>query len=136
MFPRKKKQTTVEKHKAETNKGKSAKSERRIRSKKREMIRKCRNIMTQCGLVFDPVVINSRSAAVEKSKPVAVRKASADKAAKQVKTRPLMQEKVESVPVTGPAPVAKKQTSNKGLKIMTLVPSATSIGKRKLRSHS
>ena len=135
LFPRKRVQTTVERHKANINKEKSEKSEKKSRLKKLAMIRKCGDILSQFGLQFDPVVIGNEPSHREKKVSSAAIKKSSRTPTKQVKVRPLLKKKPEAV-VSEAESAKKTKKKFSGLKIRTITPSTkTTSGKRKSHSH-
>lgn len=131
LFPRKRTQTTVDRHKANTNKDKSEKSEKKIWLRKRAMIRKCGDLLSQFGLHFEPVVIGRPSLSKETT-PAVTREKEIKTPAKKVKIRPLMREKAGAASLTG----TTSGTKSSGLQIRTITPlTKTSTGKRRRRSR-
>ena len=123
LFPRRKQQTTVERHKGNVNKEKTAQAEKKSRRKKLAMIERSKALLSQFDLHFDPVIIGGSLSPRKKADSATQEK----RKSKGVKPRPLMKQV--------PASTARKPAS--GLKIKTLTASrAASSGKQRKQSRT
>ena len=133
LFPRRRLRTTIQTHKWKVNAKKSQKGEKKGRKKKLLLIAKSRQVLSQFGLYFDPVVINYRTT----GKPETG--VSTDPAAKRqikaLKTRPLLQQKVKRGTAASAGSVSTDGAKKSGLEIQTLTVSRTGEKKNRKRVH-